>query len=244
MTTSLSYDFTTTRDSLISSAFRKIGALGDYETIDAHRLAAGVAAINPMVKALASKGMPIWAITEQYLPFTHWGTSSTVSIGPGATINQVVKPLKIKQVIRRDNRVPANPVDTEMSIYTYQEYENLPTKNVVGAPLHLFYQPLAYIGEISLWPRPDTYWTTHGQLYIRYQRPFQDFDSPTNWPDFPVEWHEALIYSLAARLAPEYGVPLNERAALRAEAKEFIEEALSFGTEEGSLFLFPDRWRK
>ncbi len=238
MPTSGSYDWTSSRDSIITAAFRKIGALGDYETIDTQRLNAGIAALNPMIKAFQAQGMPVWAITEQYIAFSTF-TVPTVSIGPGATINQVVKPLKILQAIRRDNTVPTAPIDVPLQIAPYENYENLSSKLTTGAPNTLFYQPLGYTGQISVWPLPDTSWRTNGQLYIRYQRPFQDFDASTDEPDFPVEWHEALIYNLAVRLAPEYGLALPDRQTLIAEAKARLDEALSFGTEEGSLYLQP-----
>lgn len=244
MPTSNSYDFTSTRDSIISAAFRKIGALGDYESISTEKLNVGIAALNPMIKALAAKGMPIWAITEQYINMSNWASSAAVTIGPGAQINQNTKPLKILQAIRRDNTNTSSPVDTQMNIYTYENYQILSSKNATGAPVHLFYQPLAYTGIITLWPRPDTTWQTNGQLYIRYHRPFQDFDAASDEPDFPVEWHEALIYQLAVRLASEYGLSLNDRLALKKEADDLLNDALGFGTEEGSLFIMPERrWR-
>lgn len=244
MSTSNSYDFSSSRDSIISAAFRKIGALGDYETLDTEKLNVGIAAINPMIKALAAKGMPLWAISEQYINFSEWASSASRTIGPGGDISQNIKPLKILQAIRRDNTDANNPVDTQMNIYTYEDYENLSSKNATGAPLHLFYQPQAYVGRIVLWPRPDSTWQTNGQLYIRYHRQFQDFDASGDEPDFPVEWHEALIYQLAVRLAPEYGLSLNDRIALKKEADDILEDALDFGTEEGSLFIMPSRrWK-
>lgn len=243
MATSGTYSWTSSRDFIITEAFKKIGRLGDFETIDTARLNAGIAAINPMVKAFHALGMPVWAITEQYLSFTSWAATSTVSIGPGATINQIVKPLKILQALRRDNSVPAFPVDVPLEILPYENYELLSSKNATGAPTSLFYQPQAYQGNISLWVRPDAYWQTNGQLYIRYQRPFQDFNTATDEPDFPVEWHEALIYNLAIRLAPNYGLPSVDRQALKADAKEALAMALGFDVEEGSLYLQPAvRW--
>ena len=152
-----------------------------------------------------------------------------------------MKPLKILQALRRNIEDLTSTVDVPMNIYTYEDYENLATKQARGAPLHIFYQPQGYMGSISLWPLPDSYWQTKGTLYIRYQRPFQDFDTAEDEPDFPVEWHEALIYGLAVRLAPEYGVALNERALLLKEFQLVLDDALSFGTEEGSLYVMPDR---
>ncbi len=64
--------------------------------------------------------------------------------------------------------------------------------------------------------------------------------SGTDTLDFPQWWHEAVIYGLASRLAPEYGIPLQDRSMYQKEAEYFLQEALSFGTEEGSLYLAPD----
>jgi hypothetical protein len=243
MPTSNSYDWTSSRDSIISAAFRKIGALGDYETIDSTRLNIGIAALNPMIKALAAQGMPLWAISEKYIAMSNWASNPSVTIGPGATINQTDKPLKILQAVRRDNSVTSQPLDVPLEITTYEDYQALSSKKASGAPIKLFYLPGAYTGTISLWPMPDSFWQTNGQLYIRYHRQFQDFDSSSDEPDFPVEWHEALIYQLALRLAPEYGLSLNERMVLKKEADSILEAALSFGTEEGSLFIVPARRR-
>lgn len=240
MPTSNSYDFTTNRDQIIQAAFRKIGVLGDYETLDTNKLNVGIAAFNPMIKALAAKGMPLWAITDQYIALSNWAASPSQTIGPGAQINQAVKPLKILQASIRDNSDPARPIDNKLDLEAFEDYVNHTDKNTTGMPISLAYQPLAYTGVIYLWPRPDTYWQTNGQLYIRYQRPFQDFDASADEPDFPVEWHEVLIYQLAVRLASEYGVPMNERILLKKEAEELLENALRFDQEETSLFIRPD----
>jgi hypothetical protein len=58
--------------------------------------------------------------------------------------------------------------------------------------------------------------------------------------DFPPYWTEAIIYGLADRLAPEYGVPLQDRQVLSQQAERFHQTALMFGQEEGSLFFQPE----
>lgn len=243
MATSGSYDFSSSRNTIISGAFRKMGRLGDYEAItdsvNSGKLAAGIAALNPMIKAFQALGMPLWAITEQYIALSNWSSSASATIGPSMTINQVIKPLKVLQAYRRDNIVSTDPRDEPVNIYTYDDYQNLSQKEEQGTPTHLFYQPLAYTGKLTLWPRPDTYWQTNGQLYIRYHRPFQDFDSSTDEPDFPVEWHEALIFNLADRLSFEYGLSERKAKEIKEKAAATLVIAESFGTEEGSLRIIP-----
>ena len=59
-------------------------------------------------------------------------------------------------------------------------------------------------------------WPTNGgasmdKLVLIAQVLPDDLDVAGNNPEFPVEWAEALIYNLADRLAPEYGLPIPER---------------------------------
>ena len=55
----------------------------------------------------------------------------------------------------------------------------------------------------SAWATATAY-KSDAIFYTKYKR-LQDFNISSDNPDFPVEWSEALIYGLAARLAPEYG---------------------------------------
>lgn len=57
----------------------------------------------------------------------------------------------------------------------------------------------------------------------------------------PEYWLEAVIYGLAYRLSPDYGIPLQDRQLLMGEAARFLQEAVEFSNDDpGSLFLQPD----
>jgi hypothetical protein len=92
-------------------------------------------------------------------------------------------------------------------------------------------------GTIQLWPTPDDSTTT---ITIHYQKPFDDMDATDNNFDFPSYWMQALIYTLAWTLAPEFGIPINDRGMLQKEALYWKGEALSYGSEEGSFYMQPD----
>jgi hypothetical protein len=240
MATSNSYDWTSTRNEIISAAFRKIGAMSDLETATdpafAGRLAAGIAALNPMIKAFMAHGMLVWCDEGIAVNMSEWAVQATI------TLSDVIgyKPLKIIGVLRRDL---SSGTDVPMRIETRGDFFDIPNKEQTGTPLAIHYRPHAYINNVTIWPIPDSYWQTNGQVVFRAQRPLQDFDSATDEPDFPVEWHEALIYNLAVRLAPEYGLAGMDRQTLKQEAKEALDLALSFDQEEGSLYIRPAyRW--
>jgi hypothetical protein len=68
--------------------------------------------------------------------------------------------------------------------------------------------------------------------------------SSTDNLDFPVYWTQAVVYNLAWSLAPEYGIPPTDRQVLAAEAKYWKDEALSYGSEEGSFYMQPSSFER
>jgi len=96
---------------------------------------------------------------------------------------------------------------------------------------------------LSLYLTPDSVYAANKIVYFLFQRPFADFDSATDTPDFPQEWIRALKYGLADEMCMEYGLAQKERLELKARATEYKEEALAFTQEEGSLFFSLDKSR-
>jgi len=227
MTTS----FNVTKTQLIAGALRLIGALSQGETATAAQTSEASEALNLMIKAWEADGMPLWGLTTIAIPIVAGQT--TYQIAVGSEVN-VAKPLK---VIQAWNRNTTGSVDTPMRIITKSEYAILGNKTSQGMPIQLYYNPQKSIGELSLFPTPDSTSQANNQIYITYQRPYDDITLDADTPDFPQEWLEALKYGLAVRLAPEYGLPTADRNLLSQEAKSIKDLALSFGVEEGSYFM-------
>jgi len=219
------------RDSIISAALRKLAALSGGATPETYQITNATEALNAMLKSFQTDGMPLWAI-KSYAFTTIVGQAQYV-IGVGQTYD-TPQPLKVTQAWRNVSTTSSN---VPMNIYTDYNYNILPLTVSSGTPINLYYQPLNGYGNINLWPKPADATTT---ITIRYQRPFEDMVNATDDLDFPSYWTEAIIYGLSVRLAPEYGVPLQDRQLLQKEAEYFHQQALSFGTEEGGLFFQPD----
>lgn len=235
MTTSNSTVFDVTRDQLIEGALRMIGALSQGQTPNAVQVSDAAISLNMMIKAWEADGMPLWGLAEYSVPIT--AGVSIYQIGIGKTIN-TPKPLKVIQAWNRDS---ISFVDIPMRILTKQEYNMLGNKTSSGNPIQLYYQPLLNYGELHLFPTPDATSSTGNTIYITYQRPFEDMLIAGDTLDFPQEWLEAIKYGLAVRLAPEYGLDIESRRLLMQEAALIKNTALSFGTEEGSIFFQADK---
>lgn len=238
MATSGTSDFSTTRDEIIKGALRIVGGIEQGETPTADQTSEAAIALNYIAKLLMVDGMPMWAM-KQYA-FSLTGTAD-YNIGDGQTID-TPKPMKVYQAFFNDG---TGNVDIPMMVISRQEYNDLGDKTITGQPIQIWYEPLRNYGVAHIYPVPDTPSIATGTVTIVYQRPFEDFDSATDEPDFPQEWFETLKYYLAYSLAPEYGMPIDERQDIRAHAKEMHEMSMSFGTEEASIFFQADRreWR-
>lgn len=231
MSTSGTTTWSMNRNSVINSALRKLVAISGGSSPAAFEVTNAAESLNAMIKGFHADGMPVWAIKEY--TFSTVANTSTYNIGNSQTLNTPM-PLKVLQAYRIEQ---TGAVNVPMNVYNHYDYNLLPVNASSGEPVNIFYQPFSNYGTIKLWPTPSDATTT---VTIVYQRPFEDMTSATDDFDFPPYWTEALIYGLAWRLAPEYGVPIQDRQLMQKEAEFFHQQALSFGTEEGSLFLMPD----
>lgn len=229
MSTSNSTNFSTDRNTLIAGALRLAGAISQGETPNATLISESSEALNMLVKALQADGMPLWAIKESTIPLTL--STATYRIGLSQTVN-IPKPLKIIQAFLRNT---SSDIDIPMTQLTKYDYNLLGNKTTQGTPIQFSYDPQRTYGDLSVFPTPDSSAVTNNEIHIIYQRPFEDFDASTDEPDFPQEWYDAIKHLLADRLAPEHGLPLQERQDLTRRAEKLKLEALGFGTEEGSI---------
>lgn len=234
MATSGSTNYGSTRSLLISSALRVIGALGSGETATSDQLTEGAEALNYLCKHLQTDGMPLWAIKEYALTLVN-GTRS-YRIGETQTINTPM-PLRIQSMLRRHT---STTTDIPLELLTREQYERISNKTTTGLPLMFWYDPQRIYGDLYVYPVPDSTAASDYTYRITYQRPFEDFDAAADEPDFPSYWFDAVKFLLAVRLAPEYGVPIEVQRHLVQVAQMMRQEALNFGTEEGSLFLQRD----
>jgi len=227
MATSGIFAYQLTRDQLVGASLRKLGVLAEGVSPSSDAVTDAAQALNTVIAALRGVGMPMWSIVE----YTWTPTTGTYTIGTGYTLDTPY-PIKLLQATRTDSTTNEIPMD----IVPFYNFNELPTST--GGPIQINYKPSINYGTIRLWPAPNN--TNTATITITYQRPFEYFTSATQTMGFPEEWYLAIIYKLAVVLAPEYGIPLPDRQLLRGEAKDFLQEALDSGQEDGSLFVYPE----
>ena len=226
MTTSANTSYESNRDNIIKAALRKCGVLSEGETPTTESITNCSQALNNIVVRFATLGMPLWKRTE--LPITIVATVKDYT---------VANSLKAPQVILKDT---TGGVQYELLPKSRYDYNKLP-RNTNGTPVHFTFNPNLENGTLTIWPIPDATAASTKSIVVVYQKEFDGFFAASDTPDFPSYWTDALTYELAVNIAPEYGVPLQDRQALRQEAAVYLSQAQGYGDEEDSLFITPER---
>lgn len=126
--------------------------------------------------------------------------------------------------------------DIPMTALSRDSYFNIPVKDITNRPNQWYYNKQLTYGQIYLWPVPNA---VNNLIKFTYQKMFYDFDTPTNTPDFPVEWIRALALNLAVDLARIYGKPMEMREQLKRDADEALLDCQGFDRENTSIYFQP-----
>lgn len=217
------------RNGLIEASYRKLGIPGEGNTLSSVQYADGLVALNSAITLAMLDGMPLWK------RLTSTQTPSTTS-----QVYTITNAVKIAAVILRD----VSGVQYELGNKSLYDFVKLP-RSSSGVPVHWTAQPTINDITVSIWP-PTSDSTTVSNKFIDivYQKKFDNFTSTTtDTLDFPSYWTTALVYKTAQLLAPENGIPLEDRKLLAAETKEAWDMASDWGDEDGSLYIQPERNR-
>lgn len=142
------------------------------------------------------------------------------------------RPLDISQMRR------VNADDTETVLYRLgrEKYFSLSDKTTESSVTSWFYDPQLTTGKLYLYPEPSN---MQERFQFTYLRSIEDFDAGTNDPDFPQEWFEALIWNLAARLAPAFGKEEKASLLIIPYASQTLQLLKGWDTDKADLQIQP-----
>ena len=139
------------------------------------------------------------------------------------------RPQKILSAYRRDT----NSIDTPITMIGESDYYQQSNKGSSGPPVEMWYQPTLTTGSLYVWPVDGG--ASWDKIVMSAQFMPDDFDISSNNPEFPVEWSNVLVWSLAAELASEYGVMEKEQARLWKISEFKLSELLDFDVENADV---------
>lgn len=148
--------------------------------------------------------------------------------------NKLDNPLNIYSAVRS-----SEGRDIPMNYLSYEEYFQLPNKETsLSTPVSYNYDKQLDEAVIRIWPSPSS-----ADLIIKFtlSRKIYNFDVNSNEPDFPMEWHRAIIYNLAVSIAPAFGKNKDTGfQMLIQQAAIYLNEAAAFDNELGSIYVKPN----
>lgn len=213
---------------LVGMALRQLGVGAMGTTASPADIADGVMHLNMMLAQWQRKRWLVPNLVDEACMSTG---SSVYYIGPGADIDVAVRPAQVVSAYARLlNGAPAQadgdfaspdftsgdfstrntgvdgpgyPIDYTLTpIPSYENYASLGLKALKTWPNYYHYNPAFPLGEFRPWPIPqEGVW----ELHVLYAQPLPAAlaaDMPIN---LPPEYWDAIMWSLAARMAPSYG---------------------------------------
>lgn len=164
------------------------------------------------------------------------GLTDSASVGNPVYVytTDVQRPLRV--VAGRRFNFPSG-IDTEMIPVSRLDYRALPNKLATGTVTQFFYDPRGGAntqGILYVWPTPTV--STDGVKFTWY-RSIQDFNAAGNLPDLPNEWLDAVIWTLALKLAPEYDVPPQRFAMVKQQSDEALTLAMGWDREVEAVYF-------
>ena len=240
MTTSGSTSYNPTRDIIVNRALRLIGAYSSNDSATAAQKADAYDVLNAMLKSWQVEGFS-WI--RAFVTLTLVQAQNSYDLGAATTDNFVysgsattaARPIKIFGVTRR------SPSGSEISVLpvSRSDYMVIPNKTNQGKVNQYYYDPQLSMGKLYVWPAPDA---SLDVLVLDVDRPIQDVLSDTDTMDFPQEWIEVIAYGLASKLAPEYGLSIQEQQFLINKLNILRDAVLSYDRGTESLFFQVGRY--
>jgi hypothetical protein len=187
---------------IIRRSLRLMGAVGRGQPVQAQDATDSLQTLNDMVSAWRTKSLtiPYDAIAQ----YTLVSGQQTYLLGPAGDWVQP-KPTFIRGFgLILNTSVPQT--ELPMHMYTAQSWQFVTIKTLTSTfPTGVYPQFKEAAVELSFWPVP----IEQNDIRIYFPAVLQSFADLTTTYDVQEGFGEALIYNLARRLAPEYGLPLD-----------------------------------
>lgn len=143
----------------------------------------------------------------------------------------IYRPLRVLNVRRI---LWSSLIETQVTPYARLDYRNQPNKTQTGIVTQSYYDPQIPMGQFWAWPNPQD--SLNG-LNFTYMDPIFDFNSAADYPDFPQEWINAIVWNLAEEIKLEYDVAGERSARILERAAQTLDRVTGWDREPESFYL-------
>lgn len=192
----------TTPVELINLALKQVGVLGVGQTASDEDVADAFKMLNMMLAQWSVKRNVVYQIVD--VPSATTG-ASTYTVGPGGDFN-TPRPSKLIGAYCRQLGTPGYEVDYPLDLLqSITDYGQISTKQIKSMPSAVWYDPQMPLGVLHVWPVAIQGY----EIHILALKPLAQFETAYDDINLPSEYEEALMYNLAGRLYPLYGMQQN-----------------------------------
>lgn len=207
---------------LIGLALRVSGITGLGQVASTTDVNDAFTMLNQMAAQWARKRWLVPHLLDVALPLTG---AASYTVGSGGALN-IVRPDRIEYAYYRLRPSAANPVDYPLAVIdNHEDWAAVQLKSLRSLPAAVFYDtswPLATLYVYPVTPIGSSVYELH-ILVKDGMGAFASLDADTG---LPPEYDAALLYNLAARLRPAYGLgPDGSVTALALDALNTIRKA-------------------
>lgn len=227
MSTSGTSSFVANRDMIVRRALRMVGAYTSTDLPRPEQMADACTVLNMMIKTWSTEGF-LWL--RQFVTIPLIAGQNDYDLG---TLTPV--PMDRPTHVFTATRKATGGSEIPLVQLTRSDWMAIPNKTTQSTPVQYYYDAQTINGVLKVWPAPTT--GTTDVIIIDCDRQLDVMVDSLNDFDFPPQWLEPICYSLAARLAPEYGLPLSERQMLEKEAEALMNGVLLDDRDLGSVFF-------
>ncbi|MDN7700016.1 hypothetical protein QZM15_16215 [Burkholderia sp. AU44665] len=209
---------TTPRD-LINLALKTANVLGVGQVASAEDVNDAFNLLNMLMAQLQRRRYMIY----QLVTLAKQATGAiSYTVGPGGDFN-VARPAKLESAFFRQNVQTPLPVDYPLEILrSTEDYNRISIKNLNAFPRFAFYDMAYPMGNLYVWPVPNSMY----EIHITVMQQLQQFQNLSDQIAMPPEYSAALMWNLTLELYPFYGLPVSDVVRGKAEASlRIIEEA-------------------
>ena len=199
---------------LIATSLRKIGAFSPGQELPPENAHEALIELNDMINSWSAISTLIYHTDQVFVDLISGQQDYTLGIG--GYIDRP-RPMYIDRVSIITNPTGSQPLELALpgrGVLSVQEWQAIPVKNISSAlPTCVFLDTNYPLATLSVFPIPGSQAV---QLKLYLPTAITEFTSLTTAYDFPAGYRDAIVYSLALRLAPDYGRPIDPGLMLLA----------------------------
>ena len=132
----------------------------------------------------------------------------------------------------------ASDYEIPIQLQSREDYMTLPNKTQQGTVIQAFYDRQEPQGKLYVWNAPST---AVEYLNFTAEREIAIIVDSTDTFDLPAEWYLAIAYNLARLLVPKIGCSTERAQIIRAEAQDYLDQALSFDSDIYGMRMVPEQ---